>query len=99
MAEIAPVCSGTPPAHSSIAKDSPEKVRDAARQFEGLLIAQMLKSARESSSGGIGGDDHTSDSVVEMAEQQLSSILSSSGGLGLSRIIVQGLSKPPTAKI
>ena len=82
------------PLPASPRKDSPENIADTARQFEGLLIAQMLKSARESSSSGFGTDDHASDSVVEMAEQQLSSVLSSGGGLGLSRLIVQGLSKP-----
>ena len=75
-------------------KDSPAKVKDAATQFEGLLIAQMLKSARESTTGASGDEDHTDDSIKEMAEQQLSTILASSGGLGLSKLIVHGLEKP-----
>ena len=42
----------------------PENVREAAQQFESLLIAQLLKTARESGSGGgwLGtGDDATAD--------------------------------------
>jgi len=87
----------TAPVIDSAGKDSPANIRDTARQFESLLIAQMLKSARESSSSGFGGDDHAGDSIVDLAEQQLSSVLSSGGGLGLSRLVVQGLSKPAQA--
>lgn len=79
--------------------DTAEKIRDSASQFEGLLIAQMLKSARESSPGGLGEDDHSNDSILDMAEQQISGLLAASGGLGLSRLIVQGLSTPKKGEI
>ena len=36
---------------------APKKIEDAAREFESLLIAQMLKSARESASSGLGEKD------------------------------------------
>jgi flagellar protein FlgJ len=72
----------------------PGKVKDAARQFESLLISQMMKSARESSSGGWGGDneDKAGDSMMDMAEQQLSQVLAAGGGLGLAKLVIQGIS-------
>jgi len=79
---------------SSASKDTPEKIHKAAADFEALLIAQMLKSARESG-GGITGDadeqDETNSTVIELGEQQLAQALASSGGLGLANIVVAGL--------
>ncbi len=60
----------------------PAKTRDAARQFEALLLAQILKSARA------GGDE---DSVNELADQQLALALADRGGLGLADLITKGL--------
>jgi len=75
-------------------KDTPEKIRQAAADFEALLIAQMLKSARESG-GGITGDadeqDETNSTVLELGEQQLAQAMASSGGLGLANIVIAGL--------
>lgn len=79
---------------SSSSKDSPEKIGKAAKDFEALLIAQMLKSTRESG-GGMTGDsdeqDETNTTVLELGEQQLAQALSSSGGLGLAKMVVAGL--------
>ncbi|MGI8991044.1 MAG: hypothetical protein ACR2I2_15880 [Bryobacteraceae bacterium] len=82
--------SGKPPAPAD-----PVKVRNAAREFESFLIAQMLKSARDSGSQGwMGtGDDQTGASAVEMAEQQFAQALSSAGGLGLARMVEASLNK------
>ena len=81
---------------SSRAKDTPGKIRQAATEFEALLIAQMLKSARDSG-GGITGDadeqDETNSTVLELGEQQLAQALSSSGGLGIANMVVAGLTK------
>ena len=76
-------------------KDSPEKIKQAAEQFEALLIGQMLKAAREAgSSGGLGsGEDAAGQTGMEMAEQQFASLLASRGGLGLSRVITADLEK------
>ena len=73
--------------------DTPEKIRDSARQFESLLIAQVLKTGRESGGGGwLGASDDESGSIaIEMAEQQVAQTLAASGGLGLARLIEQGL--------
>lgn len=70
------------------------KIRQAATEFEALLLAQMLKSTRESG-GGMTGDadeqDETNSTVLELGEQQLAQALSSSGGLGIANMVVAGL--------
>ena len=77
---------------------SPEKIKGAAQQFEALMIGQLLKTSREasSSSGWLGtGDDEPGQTSLDMAEQQLASVMSKNGGLGLTKFIVQGLEKKP----
>ena len=70
----------------------PDSLKDAAGKFEALLIAQMLKSARKTDSGGWTGEaDQSSSSMMDMAEQQLADLLGSQGGLGLARMIVSQL--------
>jgi Rod binding domain-containing protein len=75
--------------------DTPAKIKDAAEQFEGLLIGQLLKTSREAgSSGWMGtGDDQAGQIGMEMAEQSLARSMSSHGGLGLSALIAKGLQK------
>jgi len=77
---------------STRSPDTPEKLQKAAKDFEALLIGQMLKSVRESSfGGGWGTGDQAGDVAVEMAEQQMSQMLASNGGLGLAHLITKGL--------
>lgn len=75
--------------------NSPEKVKDAAQQFEALMIAQLLKSAKgDDASGGwlgTGEEDETGQTSIEMAEQQFASVIAKNGGLGLTKFIVGGL--------
>ncbi|MEP7352989.1 MAG: rod-binding protein [Acidobacteriota bacterium] len=73
------------PASSDPAK--PQDSAGAAREFEALLIGQMLRSAHQSGDQ----DDPTSDTMWDMAAQQFSRVLATNGGLGLARIITQGL--------
>jgi Rod binding domain-containing protein len=88
----APAPSAAAPATAS--KDTVDKIRKAATEFEALLIGQMLKSARESG-GGMTGDadeqDETNSTMLELGEQQLAQALSSSGGLGLAKMVIAGL--------
>jgi peptidoglycan hydrolase FlgJ len=77
--------------------ESPEDLKQVAEEFEALLVSQMLKSVRESSSGGwIGGEGETGTLMVEVAEQQLARVIASQGGMGLADLIVEGLSKEST---
>jgi peptidoglycan hydrolase FlgJ len=92
---MSPVASAAIPALSDStgkASDSPEKVHDAAAQFESLLVAQILRSVRESS-GWLGTHDSTTDCAMEMAEQQFATLLAQQGGLGLATLISQGLTQ------
>ena len=68
------------------------KIADAARQFEALLIAQMLKSMRDSEGGWLGTDsDEAASSGMEYAQEMFAQSLSASGGLGLAKLVTQGL--------
>ena len=68
------------------------KLKDAAGKFEALLIAQMLKSARNTDSGGWTGEaDQSTSSLMDMGEQQLAELLGAQGGLGLARMVVDRL--------
>ena len=70
------------------------KLRESARQFEALLIGQMLKSARESGGSWFGGgEDDAASTAVGMAEEHLAQTLASQGGLGLASMVMQGVTK------
>ena len=75
------------------AKDSPEKIKDAATQFEALLIGQILKSVHDEQDGGwLGtGDDKTSESATGLADDYFARALASRGGLGLAQVVTKGL--------
>ena len=75
----------------------PQTVEAAARQFEALMIAQLLKEARGDQNGWLGsGDDPGSATAAGLAEEQFAQALAQNGGLGLSARIVSSLS--PHAK-
>jgi len=75
------------------AKDTPEKIRDAASQFEALLIGEVLKTAHEGE-GWLGtGDDETSSTTMGLADQFLAQSMAKNGGLGLARMIGAGLAR------
>ena len=98
LAPVQPALRGSLSPGSS-ANDAAEKIRKVATDFEALLIAQMLKSARESGGGlgseGMTGDadeqDETNSTVVELGEQQMAQALAASGGLGIAKMVVAGL--------
>ena len=75
------------------AKDTPEKIKDAATQFESLLISQILKSVHEEQDGGwMGtGEDKTAESATGLADEYFARALASRGGLGLAQMVAKGL--------
>lgn len=99
MASISPLLPPAPPTPQSGAgpahppKDDPAKIEHAAKGFESLLIGQILKSAHTSGSAWTGADDDdpSGESATELAEEQFAQALAASGGLGLSKLITQGL--------
>jgi flagellar protein FlgJ len=81
------------PAAPTAKADTPEKVRDAAQQFEALLMGQILRSARQGNSGWLGGEDSSAECATDYAEQQLAAVLARQGGLGLAGLIAKGLER------
>jgi flagellar protein FlgJ len=95
MSDMAISSGVLPPSAAAPTKvDSPEKVRDAAQQFEALLIGQILRSARESGSAWFSdGDDPSGEVATDYAEQHLATVLAQKGGLGLADTIAKGLAR------
>ena len=87
----------------TVSSDAPSikkhDVAGAAKQFESLMLTQILRSVREAggSEGWLGsGEDAASSSAMEMAEEQFASALSAQGGFGLARMVTANLQQ--TAK-
>lgn len=71
----------------------PKTVEAAARQFEALMIGQLLKEARGDEGGWLGsGEDSGSATAAGLAEEQFAQALAQSGGIGFSAQIVASLS-------
>ncbi len=84
----------TPAVTSAAPKDDPVKVAESAKQFEALLIGQMMKSMRDSEGGWLGtGEDESASSAMEYAQENFAQSLANSGGLGLASLVVKGLQK------
>jgi Rod binding domain-containing protein len=61
----------------------PKNAEEAAKEFESLLISQMLRSVREQDEG-----DSESSTMLDVADQQFAKLLADHGGFGLARLIV-----------
>jgi flagellar protein FlgJ len=72
------------------AAQTPEALRETARQFESLFTTMLLKSMRESLPGDPFGSSQQ-DFYQDMFDQQLASQLSNGKGLGLADVLVQQL--------
>jgi Rod binding domain-containing protein len=71
------------------AQPKPKNAAEAASQFEALMIAQMMRSAREAASSG--EEDSTGETMFDLAGQQFAQLLASNGGFGLAKLIAAGL--------
>jgi Rod binding domain-containing protein len=80
---ISPVTSPS----TSVPESQPRDIAGAARQFEALLLTQLLKSACDPQTMTGGDPDAGSCTAIEMAQEQFASALASQGGLGLARMI------------
>ena len=78
-------------------RDDPARIRDAANQFEALMISELLKSARgPESQGWLGtGEDQAGMIGMDLAEQEFARLIASKGGFGLSKTILDGLKERP----
>ena len=89
--KISPIALASTPA---VPKDDPAKVKESAKQFEALLIGQMLKSMRDSEGGWLGtGEDQSSSSAMEYAQESFAQAMAANGGLGLATMVSKGLTK------
>jgi flagellar protein FlgJ len=88
------ISSTSPGAEAPVPKDDPAKIKESAKQFEALLIGQMLKSMRDSEGGWLGtGADESSSSAMEYAQESFAQALASRGGLGLASMVEKGFEK------
>jgi Rod binding domain-containing protein len=76
--------------------DSPQKIKDAAQQFEGLLLSQVLETAHQDG-GWLGTGDSSSGAAMSFGEQQLAATIAQKGGLGLAGMIAAGLEQRSAA--
>jgi Rod binding domain-containing protein len=77
---------------SGVSDRNPTNASDAAKQFEALLIASMLKGSREGGASWLGtGEDAAGESAIGFAEEHLSRVLASQGGLGIASMVAEAL--------
>jgi Rod binding domain-containing protein len=70
-----------------------QTVEAAAKQFEALMIEQLLKEAQGDEGGWMGSsDDAGSATTSGLAQEKFAEALAKGGGLGLSAQIVSSLS-------
>lgn len=70
---------------------SDNKTAAAAKDFEALLLGQMLKSARGDGGWLSTNDDDAGEAAIGLGEEQLARTIAQSGGFGLSKLIESGL--------
>jgi Rod binding domain-containing protein len=96
------VTAGTAASSAPSATDAQHrKLTDAAQQFEGMLLQELLKPMREHSFGS--GDSDSSaddpdssgfaDTLSSFGSESLATALSRSGGLGIAKLVVQQVEK------
>lgn len=77
------------------------KLADAARQFESLLMAQILKSAAPQEEDGLlsGTGDSSSQSIYQLALENFAAVLGQSGGMGLAESVTDHIRSGSTTSI
>jgi Rod binding domain-containing protein len=92
--------SGSPTPLSGHTPDTPEKIHEAASQFEAILIGQILKTTQGANGEGWLGDneDQAAGSTVDFATDFFAKALAAQGGLGLSHMISTSLERASNSK-
>jgi len=79
------------------------KLADAAQQFEGMFLQQMLKpmSNMSKEDASDNGDDQAGDTSTyqSLGVESLARAISAAGGLGIARNIVSSVEKESHAKL
>jgi Rod binding domain-containing protein len=80
------------------------KIEKAGRDFESILLGSWLQGAEQSFASAPGGpdeeddDDGSHNQFMGMAMQQLAGTLVASGGIGISKMIIQHLEAAAAGK-
>jgi flagellar protein FlgJ len=74
--------------------DNQARLADAAQQFEGMLLQEMLKPMRTGENDGAwSSDDKTSDSgedtINSFGVEAVANAIAKGGGLGIARTVIQ----------
>jgi Rod binding domain-containing protein len=88
--------SGAAGAAGPAQKSEPANAKEAATQFEALLIGEMLRSAHESNPGSLSGDDEAdaqNDTIFDMATQQFAQVMAQQGGFGIAKVVDAGITR------
>jgi len=73
--------------------DDPARIREAAQQFEALLLGQILETVSQGGGWLGSGEDSASSCANGFAQEQLAAMMAKQGGFGLSKLIAQGLER------
>lgn len=83
---------------SSVGKTSPalespagRKLRQAAGEFESMLLANLWKSMKSTFASSDDSDDPAHETLEDMGVQAMSSAVGKAGGLGLGKLVVKYL--------
>jgi Rod binding domain-containing protein len=69
---------------------SPDKVRETARELEGVFLGMLLKSMRATvGNGGLFKEGTDSQTYRDMFDQEIGRSLSRAGGIGLAQLILR----------
>jgi Rod binding domain-containing protein len=76
-----------------------EKINEASRQFEAILLKQVLESSQKTVIHSKISDDNSTASGIyhDMVTTQLADSISKSGSFGLAKTFEQQLNRPPAA--
>jgi Rod binding domain-containing protein len=87
--------SAIPPDQGSLKLKEMAKQKDAAKQFEALMLTQLLRASHDEDSGWLGGDEEegASSCAMGLGEECFAQALAQRGGLGLARMVEAGLEK------
>lgn len=75
------------------AKNSPDAIKSAAKQFEAVMMQMMMKSMRDASFGDPIFGSSQMDTYTEMFHQQLALTMSKNSGIGLAESIERQLQR------
>lgn len=88
---VAPVSASAPSAPVKVADPQRAELREAAQQFEAILLRQMLASARTTDFGGSDLFGQSDDTFREMRDARFAEVASGSGQLGFAAAIERQL--------